>query len=85
MLSMKQLPLAVHNRNYVINNIPADLCIESKSASWYRAVLKQTLSTTVVRNVAEQCHSCLCKSVWYDSSDAGKKLKGNVSPGLAGR
>jgi hypothetical protein len=26
-------PLAVNNRNYVVNNIPADLCIETNSVT----------------------------------------------------
>jgi hypothetical protein len=39
-------PLAVHNRNFVVNNIPADLCIETNNTMVF-AVLNKLFHTVI--------------------------------------
>ena len=73
-------PLAVHHRNYVVNNVPADLCIETNGAMVSSVLSK--LFQTVVRNVQNSVILVSAK-VYGMSVLIQIKSKGVVSPGLA--
>jgi len=73
-------PLAVHNRNYVVNDIPADLCLETNGAMVSSVLSK--LFQTVVRNVQNSVILVSAK-VYGMTVLIQLKTKGVVSPGLA--
>ncbi len=72
-------PLAVHNRNYIVNNIPADLRIETNGVM-VSSVLNK-LFHTVIRNVQNSVVLVSAK-VYGMTILVQVKSKGNVSPGL---
>ncbi len=72
--------LAVHNRNYIINNIPADLSIEANGMI-VSSVLNK-LFNTVVRN-AQNSVILISAKVYGMTVLLQVKSKGLISPGLA--
>jgi hypothetical protein len=78
-LIRESAPLAVHNRNYIVNNIPADLCIEANGFI-VSAVLNK-LFNTVVRNTQNSVILISAK-VYGTTVLVQVKSKGSISPGL---
>src|SRR5882724_8505284 len=74
------VPLAVHNHNYIINNIPVDLCIEA-SGTIVSSVLNK-LFTTTLRHTRNSVMLISAK-VYGMVVLVQVKTKGNISPGLA--
>lgn len=72
-------PLAVHNRNYVVNNIPVDLSIES-NGPMVSAVLNK-LFHTVIR-LTQNSVILISAKVYGMTVLVQVKSKGSVSPGL---
>ena len=72
-------PLAVHNRNYIVNNIPADLRIETNGLI-VSSVLNK-LFNTVVRN-AQNSVILISAKVYGMTVLVQVKSKGSISPGL---
>jgi hypothetical protein len=72
-------PLAVHNRNYVVNNIPADLCIETND-TMISSVLNK-LFHTVFRH-AQNSVILISAKVYGMTVLVQVKSKGSISPGL---
>ncbi len=72
-------PLAIHNRNYVVNNIPADLRIETNGVMVSTVLNK--LFHTVIRNVQNSVVLVSAK-VYGMTILVQVKSKGTVSPGL---
>jgi hypothetical protein len=71
--------LAIHNRNYVVNNIPADLCIETNGIM-VSSVLNK-LFNTVIRN-AQNSVILVSAKVYGMTILVQLKSKGSISPGL---
>jgi hypothetical protein len=71
--------LAIHNRNYVVNNIPADLCIET-NGPMVSSVLNK-LFNTVMRN-AQNSVILVSAKVYGMTILVQLKSKGSISPGL---
>lgn len=72
-------PLAVNNRNYIINNIPADLCIETNGLI-ISDVLKK-LFVTVIRH-AQNSVIFISAKVYGLVVLVHVKSKGSISPEL---
>jgi hypothetical protein len=72
-------PLAVHNRNYVVNNVPADLHVEA-SGSVISSVL-DTLFYTALRH-AHNSIILISAKVYGHVVLVQLKSKGTVSPAL---
>lgn len=73
-------PLAVHNRNYVINNVPADLMVKTNGTivssvltNLFKITLRHTQNSVILISARVYGHVVLVQV----------KSKGNVSPGLA--
>ncbi|MDP4261206.1 MAG: hypothetical protein Q8941_01635 [Bacteroidota bacterium] len=73
-------PLIVHNHNYIINNIPADMCIEA-SGTVISPVLNK-LFMTALRHTKNSVILISAK-VYGMVVLVQLKSKGNVSPALA--
>jgi len=72
-------PLAVYNRNYIVNNISPDLCIETNDTI-VSAVLHK-LFQTVIRNTQNSVMLISAKA--YGMTVLVQvKSKGSISPGL---
>lgn len=71
--------LAILNRNYVVNNIPAELCIET-NGPMVSSVLKK-LFNTVIRN-AQNSVILVSAKVYGMTILVQLKSKGSISPGL---
>ena len=78
-LIRESAPLAVHNRNYIVNNIPADLCIET-SGLMVSAVLNK-LFHTVIRH-AQNSVILISARVYGMTILIQVKSKGVISPGF---
>ena len=76
---MNPLPLAVHHRNYIVNNIPADLSIETNGVI-VSSVLNKVFNT-VVRN-AHNSVIMVSAKVYGMTVLVQVKSKGTISPGL---
>ena len=72
-------PLAVHNRNYIVNNIPANVYVET-NGTVLSTVLNKLLST-VIRHTQNSVILISAK-VYGMTVLVQVKSKGNVSPGL---
>ena len=72
--------LTVHNRNYVVNNIPADLCIETND-SMVSGVLNK-LFHTIIRH-AQNSVILISAKVYGMTVLVQVKSKGTISPGLS--
>ncbi len=72
-------PLAVHNRNYIVNNIPVDLAIETNGIM-VSAVLNK-LFQTVIRH-AQNSVILVSAKVYGMTILIQLKSKGSISPGL---
>ena len=78
-LIQESAPFAVHKRNYIVNNIPADLCIETNETIVSAVVIK--LLYTVIRNT--QNSVILISAKTYGTTVLLQvKSKGSISPGL---
>jgi hypothetical protein len=73
-------PLAVHNRNYVVNNIPADLYVET-NGMMISSVLNK-LFHTVIRHTQNSVILISAK-VYGMTILVQLKSKGTISPGLS--
>lgn len=72
-------PLAVHNKNFVINNVPADLRIEA-NGTIISSVLSK-LFTTVFRH-AHNCGIMISAKVYGMVVLVQVRSNGTISPGL---
>jgi hypothetical protein len=71
--------LAVLNRNYIVNNVPADVCVQTNDIM-ISAVLDK-LFHTVIRN-AQNSVILISARVYGMTVLVQVKSKGNISPGL---
>lgn len=71
--------LAVHNRNYIVNNVPADLFIETNGIMVSDVLDK--LFNTVIRN-AQNSVILISAKVYGMTILLQVKSKGSISPGL---
>lgn len=78
-LIQESASVAVHNRNYVVNNVPADLNIET-NGSMVSGVLNK-LFNTVFRN-AQNSVILISARVYGMTVLVQVKSKGTISPGL---
>ena len=78
-LIQESAPLAVHNRNYVVNNIPADLAIET-NGMMVSSVLDK-LFYTVFRHTQNSV-ILISARVYGMTMLVQVKSKGTISPGL---
>jgi K+-sensing histidine kinase KdpD len=79
-LIQEAAPLAVHNHNYIINNIPPDMCIEA-SGSIISSVLNK-LFNTALRHTKNSVILVSAK-VYGMVVLVQLKSKGSISPALA--
>jgi len=70
--------LAIHNRNYIVNNVPADLFIET-NGPMISTVLNK-LFNTVVRNAQKQRYPCFRPKVYGMTILVQLKSKGRYQP-----
>ncbi|MEI9911113.1 MAG: hypothetical protein WDO71_16435 [Bacteroidota bacterium] len=66
-------PLAVHNRNYIVNNVPADLMMEA-NGTIISSVLSK-LFHTAIRHAQKQRYTYFCEGVWNNGPCAGQKQR----------
>jgi hypothetical protein len=78
-LIQESAPLAIHNRNYIVNNVPADLSIETNDMM-ISAVLNK-LFQTVIRH-AQNSVILVSAKVYGMTILVQLKTKGTISPGL---
>lgn len=72
-------PLAVHNRNYVVNNVPADLQIQAND-SIISSVLNKLFQTTLRHT--QNSVMLISAKVYGHVVLVQVKSKGNISPAL---
>jgi hypothetical protein len=72
-------PLAVHNRNSVVNNVPMDVHIDANGAIVSSVLSK--LFNTIIRHT-QNCGILISAKVYGMVVLVQVKSKGNISPGL---
>ena len=72
-------PLAIHNRNFVVNNVPTDLRVEGNGV--VIASVLDKLFRTVIRNM-HNCGILISARIYGSFLLVQIKSKGNISPAL---